>query len=780
MATSWHVASLIFLAVVRSCLGNLQRGAGGPGWRPGAETISFRDEELNIRPTAERHAACGFEVVDAKNVKWTREFMENLSAPLLVTGLLDSWTAAKKWNKKWVKKVLKTFEDIRIHPWNVSNSTDHMSDMNTVSSSPTALKDVVNYFDLWNKKDDKTGAYLEPNAIVHYTKINANDPEFEKHAKTPKEIEAFVSQRQLALNAFGTGHGIHRHYAAWQAQVVGYKSWYLFPPLPKPEGTFWETDPDAGSHLGFPHEEQPILQNSICGYRPLRKLYKDNVQFCVQAPGEVVLIPDFYWHSTCSLDNFSIGAGGFFNTSCKYKEGECADLLKSHGYPRPPKKKASNVRPDRVVTGHGAFGAIPLRDGVLRRVGSMEARPGVDAFFRAFDDHCWTENKEFCMGMAIGDVKGPLLEEVVAEWVLTQPAGPLKGAEFGSLLGYSAMRIAKRLPASSIFYAVEPRYKEDEVKEAVDNFLVWTDMTDTIQYKASLSFEVIDEFKNQPEPMKLDVVSIDHLKDDYMNCLKQVVAADLLRNGSLVLADNIILFSIIDLLQYLRFSGLFTDYRLYYSEAEYDEYHGKPSPRGGLMQLMPDGLVTAIYAGPGKGQVFNSPNAAECAAFKDCGTCLSNLCGWCVQDRSCVPDVQGGSCRQGPRLGVFGDMKCVESAVPPGGWIGPQNAAPHLRRGFIPDAARHGQSAMPQGDRQVTIILQNDMKSVMQVFFMSQADGEILVDEIPGGEGRRHRSEDGNQFRFKVDGKEVHSHTVVAARGNDQIVRVGRPEHSEL
>jgi len=299
-----------------------------------------------------------------------------------------------------------------------------------------------------------------------------------------------------------------------------------------------------------------------------------------------------------------------------------------------------------------------------------------------------------------------------------------------------------------------------------------------VKFLSQLSFQVIDAFKAKNAVW--DIVSIDHLKEDYLNCLNQLEAAGQLRSGSLVIADNVILFSITNLLKHMRFSGSYVDYRLYYSEAEYDEYHGKPSPRDSIFELMPDGIAIATYAGPGKGKVFESPNAGACASFQDCSACLSNLCSWCPGD-GCVPEVEGKACSNGaPALGIFGDMKCSETWLRAGEWVGPRDDAGNLRRGTNPEGAQYGRKLEPQQGK-VEASFENTLTVPVQIFFVppgaQDSSEHIPVGEIPAGKTLLQNTDEGHRFVFKADDQVLRSHTIDARA--KQYLRITK-KHDEL
>eukprot|EP00746_Dinoflagellata_sp_MGD_P028744 gnl/MRDRNA2_/MRDRNA2_16792_c0_seq1.p1 gnl/MRDRNA2_/MRDRNA2_16792_c0~~gnl/MRDRNA2_/MRDRNA2_16792_c0_seq1.p1 ORF type:complete len:319 (+),score=25.66 gnl/MRDRNA2_/MRDRNA2_16792_c0_seq1:1-957(+) len=254
--------------------------------------------------------------------------------------------------------------------------------------------------------------------------------------------------------------------------------------------------------------------------------------------------------------------------------------------------------------------------------------------------------------------------------------GPLRAVEFGSFVGYSAMRVAKHLPGGSKFTCVEPAYADPRHKQVVDTILSWALLDQVVAFQPVLSYNAIDQFER--DGTVFDIVITDHLKQEYLPTLQLMISKGQLRPGALFLADNIVRFNIIDLLRYLRFSKEFDDYRLYYTFFEYNFFQN-------------DAVVTATYVGSGHGRSFDSPNATVCSDFTDCEGCLANLCAWCVGVATCVPDVEDRSSYKecGSWLGVWGnDIQCPEpGGIEPKSWIGPRNETGMSRRGGVPVAA---------------------------------------------------------------------------------------------
>eukprot|EP00928_Gymnodinium_smaydae_P037783 TRINITY_DN26188_c0_g3_i1.p1 TRINITY_DN26188_c0_g3~~TRINITY_DN26188_c0_g3_i1.p1 ORF type:complete len:756 (+),score=152.95 TRINITY_DN26188_c0_g3_i1:60-2270(+) len=104
----------------------------------------------------------------------------------------------------------------------------------------------------------------------------------------PRILDSVEGLRVFSLERPGAGVTFHHHEQAWQAQLVGRKVWYLASPSTEsvPQGRPCEFA-SSGS-------EPPLAE---C---------------CVVEPGEVIYLPNQWWHATCSLpsETASIAIGG--------------------------------------------------------------------------------------------------------------------------------------------------------------------------------------------------------------------------------------------------------------------------------------------------------------------------------------------------------------------------------------------------------------------------------------------------------------------------------------
>ncbi|CAK0816106.1 unnamed protein product, partial [Prorocentrum cordatum] len=93
-----------------------------------------------------------------------------------------------------------------------------------------------------------------------------------------------------------SGLPFHKHTKTWQGLSVGRKAWYVVP-----AGSMSEAVHDATGPYIFPvRSYHRAMQRLPVGQRPL---------YCVQHPGEIFYIPDFWWHSTMNLDGFQLAYG---------------------------------------------------------------------------------------------------------------------------------------------------------------------------------------------------------------------------------------------------------------------------------------------------------------------------------------------------------------------------------------------------------------------------------------------------------------------------------------
>jgi predicted O-methyltransferase YrrM len=141
----------------------------------------------------------------------------------------------------------------------------------------------------------------------------------------------------------------------------------------------------------------------------------------------------------------------------------------------------------------------------------------------------------------IGPVRGGVLDEVVKRYK------PRNVIEIGTLVGYSAIRIARLLPTDGRLTCIEVNPKM--AKRAASNIRAAGLMQKVkiVVGDAKMEIRNIDE--------SVDMLFIDAEKSEYMTYLKE--AERLLHSGSVVVADNVRVYAepMNDYLMYVRGSG---------------------------------------------------------------------------------------------------------------------------------------------------------------------------------------------------------------------------------
>jgi len=141
----------------------------------------------------------------------------------------------------------------------------------------------------------------------------------------------------------------------------------------------------------------------------------------------------------------------------------------------------------------------------------------------------------------IGPRKGAVLDGII------QKHRPTKALEIGTLVGYSAIRIARLLPDSGRLTCVE---LDPEMAATARSNLGRAGLSSRVKVLVGDAKEVLGTLR---EPV--DFVLVDAKKDEYMDYLR--ACEPLLHAGSVVVADNVKVFAdqVADYLAYVRNSG---------------------------------------------------------------------------------------------------------------------------------------------------------------------------------------------------------------------------------
>ena len=106
--------------------------------------------------------------------------------------------------------------------------------------------------------------------------------------QVPKLFENVTYARVLSLGGGRRGVEMMQHCVAWIGMVAGRKRWYLADP--KHTNVHANCDSEGSVH-------------------------DDRISDCVIEKGDVMYVPDYWWHATCNIDPYTVAVG----TQCESK-----------------------------------------------------------------------------------------------------------------------------------------------------------------------------------------------------------------------------------------------------------------------------------------------------------------------------------------------------------------------------------------------------------------------------------------------------------------------------
>jgi catechol O-methyltransferase len=170
---------------------------------------------------------------------------------------------------------------------------------------------------------------------------------------------------------------------------------------------------------------------------------------------------------------------------------------------------------------------------------------------------------EFCINrhwmMNVGNLKGKIVDDAV------RACDPTTILELGTYCGYSAIRMCLAARALE-----KPDFKlitiDPHPQRAAQILFHCAGLSKQI---VQLRGEAKDIISTLAQP-KVDLVFIDHDKASYLPDLKRIESSGLLRCGSYVVADNVIVFRLSAYLRHVAQSGLYKSNQTHRSFLEYD------------------------------------------------------------------------------------------------------------------------------------------------------------------------------------------------------------------
>ncbi|GAA5168122.1 O-methyltransferase [Pseudonocardia eucalypti] len=161
------------------------------------------------------------------------------------------------------------------------------------------------------------------------------------------------------------------------------------------------------------------------------------------------------------------------------------------------------------------------------------AAPGdPDAAIAAVDQFAARPNRFL---INIGAEKGAILERAVGR------ARPTRLLELGTYCGYSAMRIARSMPAGAHLWSVEPNPANADVARRIWEHAGLSGQVTAVVGALGDGGGTLRKLRERHAfgPGGLDFVLIDHAKNEYLPDLRRILAQGWLHPGSVVVADNV-------------------------------------------------------------------------------------------------------------------------------------------------------------------------------------------------------------------------------------------------
>ena len=218
-------------------------------------------------------ANCDIDVIDASKVN-IHELKLNFPHPVKITNMLD-WKAFLEWDTS--EKFSNKYGSYMVN----ANRTSY-----AYGKDHTSIQEFMKY------------SHREHIIVMDDTRITSKENELLNTIfddfHIPTLFENVTYSRVLSLGGGIRGVDMMKHCVAWIGMIAGKKRWYL-------------SDP----------KHQNV--NSNC----FQKNTDARIQECIIEKGDIMYVPNFWWHATCNLEPYTVAVGtqceGSYNTNHKWK-----------------------------------------------------------------------------------------------------------------------------------------------------------------------------------------------------------------------------------------------------------------------------------------------------------------------------------------------------------------------------------------------------------------------------------------------------------------------------
>ena len=214
---------------------------------------------------------------------------------------------------------------------------------------------------------------------------------------------------------------------------------------------------------------------------------------------------------------------------------------------------------------------------VARKVLSNARRGDADDVIRTIDDFAYQES--FLMN--VGDEKGKILDAAL------ERSHPRTILELGTYVGYSAIRMGRKLHEEGRLYSIEFKEANAAIARKIINHAGLSDRVQVVVGTIGDGGKTLRYLESDCgfSAGTLDFIFIDNAKDAYLPDLLQILETGWFHRGSVVVADNILIPGV-------------PEYRAYMKEQEGILWHSKEH-RSHLeyQSVLPDIVLESDYLG---------------------------------------------------------------------------------------------------------------------------------------------------------------------------------------
>ncbi|XP_071710290.1 arginine-specific demethylase JMJ22 [Rutidosis leptorrhynchoides] len=205
---------------------------------------------------------------------------EEPNKPVLLEGCLDNWSAIKKWDRDYVVKVC---GDARF------------------AVGPVEMK-LDDYYVYADQAQEERPLYLFDPKFVN--KVPKLGQDYEVPVYFKEDLFSVLGDerpdyRWVIIGPAGSGSSFHidpNSTSAWNAVVKGSKKWVLFPPDVVPPGVHPSSD---GAEVACPVSITEWFMN----FYESTKTWKKKPVECICRAGEVIFVPNGWWHLVINLED---------------------------------------------------------------------------------------------------------------------------------------------------------------------------------------------------------------------------------------------------------------------------------------------------------------------------------------------------------------------------------------------------------------------------------------------------------------------------------------------